>query len=177
MFAALTNFNKLSAVCLWLLLSLSLPTLALPEDSQQPIKISADSAIRDEKQGTTIYQGNVDMTQGTLRIQADKITIYANANTIETIIAIGQPARFRQQPEPDKGDVVANANTIEYRVAQEIMTLTSNAAINQDGASISGDSIKYDIAAGRIEAGKSESGTGDSGRVNVVLPPTAPQPE
>ena len=40
--------------------------LALPDDREQPISIKADKAVRDEKQGFTIYSGNVIMEQGSL---------------------------------------------------------------------------------------------------------------
>jgi len=48
--------------------------LALPDDREQPIRITADQALRDEKQGFTEYTGNVRMDQGSLHIEADKIT-------------------------------------------------------------------------------------------------------
>ena len=44
--------------------------LGLPSDREQPIHISADKALRDEKKGITVYQGNVEMNQGSLRIEA-----------------------------------------------------------------------------------------------------------
>jgi lipopolysaccharide export system protein LptA len=59
------------------LLSISLASnwcLALPDDREQPIHISADKALRDEKQGVTIYSGNVQMNQGSMHIEADKRT-------------------------------------------------------------------------------------------------------
>ena len=58
------------------LLALPVAALALPEDRDQPIRITADQALRDEKQGFTVYSGNVNMDQGTLHIDADKITVY-----------------------------------------------------------------------------------------------------
>ena len=62
-----------------LLLLLSLPaalTHALPDDRDQPIHITADKALRDEKKGVTIYSGNVQMVQGSLELEADTLTIY-----------------------------------------------------------------------------------------------------
>jgi len=46
-------------------------SLALPDDRDQPIRITADTAIRDEKQGFTVYTGNVHMIQGSLDILAN----------------------------------------------------------------------------------------------------------
>ncbi len=164
--------------CLTLLITIASITIAtsplaiaLPEDSQQPIHISSDSAIRDDKRGLTIYEGDVDITQGTLNIRADKVTIYSDAKQVTKMIALGKPARFKQKPEPEKGDVIAKADTIEYRVTKKIITLTDNASLDQDGSKITGDKIDYDINAARIEAAGSEQPESGNGRVNVVIPP------
>ncbi len=149
--------------------------IALPEDSQQPIHISSDSAIRDDKRGLTIYEGDVDITQGTLNIRADKVTIYSDAKQVTKMIALGKPARFKQKPEPEKGDVIAKADTIEYRVTKKIITLTDNASLDQDGSKITGDKIDYDINAARIEAAGSSQPENGNGRVNVVIPPAPSQ--
>ena len=52
-------------------------SLALPDDRQQPIHISADNALRDEKKGITIYRGNVVLNQGSLHISANRITDFS----------------------------------------------------------------------------------------------------
>jgi len=153
----------------------SLPVFSLPEDSQQPILISSNSAVKDDKQGFTIYQGDVDIKQGSLNIKADKVTIYSASEAVTKIIAEGKPASFKQKPEINKGDVLAKANTIEYRVIQKKITLTEDASLDQDGSSIKGNKIDYDIDAARIEAAGNQGQNGDGGRVNVVIPPSTPQ--
>ncbi|MGH1486456.1 MAG: lipopolysaccharide transport periplasmic protein LptA [Cellvibrionaceae bacterium] len=142
---------------------------ALPEDSQQPIRITSDSAIKDNKNGFTVYEGDVDMNQGSLNIKADKVTIYIENEEVTTIIAEGKPARFKQKPEPDQEDVLAKALTIEYRVAKKIITLTKNASLDQQGSTITGNIINYDINAARVEADSTESD-----RVEVVIPAKTP---
>lgn len=146
-------------------------SFSLPEDSQKPILISSNSAIKDDKLGLTIYQGDVDIKQGSLNIKADKVTIYSVAEEVTKIVAEGKPASFKQQPEINKGDVLAKANTIEYRVSQKKITLTTEASLDQDGSSISGDKINYDMQAARIEAAGNTKSNGEDGRINVVIPP------
>ncbi|MFT6388223.1 MAG: lipopolysaccharide export system protein LptA [Cellvibrionaceae bacterium] len=146
-------------------------SVSLSEDSQQPILISSNSAIKDDKRGLTVYQGDVDIKQGSLNIKADKVTIYVVAKEVTKIIAEGKPASFKQQPEPDKGDLLAKANTIEYRVAQKKITLTTDASLDQDGSSITSDKINYDMVSARIEAAGNTDSNGENGRVNVVMPP------
>ena len=76
--------------------------LALPDDQQQPIKIAADTATRDERAGITIYEGNVQLTQGSLKIVADMLTVTQNGSTANIIVATGNPATLTQQPEADQ---------------------------------------------------------------------------
>jgi lipopolysaccharide export system protein LptA len=162
--------NKLGKVAAIALSSLivvfsGLPfAFALPEDSQQPISISSDSAIKDNKKGITIYEGNVDMKQGTLNIKADSVQIFIEESEVTKIIAKGNPARFKQQPDLEKGDVLARAKTIEYSINKKTIVLTESASLDQEGSTITGDVINYDIDAARVEADS------DKGRVNVVIP-------
>ena len=73
-------------LCLTWLSSLVLLTsnlaLALPDDANQPISIIADSAIKDDKLGLTVYEGNVSFNQGSLNILADKVTILVIAEKV-----------------------------------------------------------------------------------------------
>ena len=70
--------NDLPARLLVLLLMTLITSLsqALPSDREQPIKITADSAVRNEQTGETRYEGSVELTQGSLHIEADLLTLY-----------------------------------------------------------------------------------------------------
>lgn len=141
---------------------------ALPEDRQQPIRISADQALRDERQGFTEYTGNVRMQQGSLQIEAEKITVFHQQAHADRILAEGSPARMQQQPDADKGIVHAAAQRIEYFKAEERVHLQRQARIEQEGSIVTGDSIDYYMAEQRVraDAGRRE----DGGRVEVVIP-------
>lgn len=144
---------------------------ALPEDRDQPIRIEADEALRDEKQGFTRYTGNVKMDQGTLHIEADEVTVYHLEKEADKIVATGKPARLQQQPEPDKGLVKARAETIEYYKNDDRVQLLDKASIEQDGSTVAGDSIEYFISEQRVRADSDRSR--DGSRVQVVIPAQA----
>ena len=165
----------LTLVLLMLALLQANSGLALPEDESQPIHISADQAVRNEKQGVTIYTGNVEMKQGSLLIEADKITIFHDDKAADKIIASGQPARLQQRPDPLKGPIAASANTIEYYKSEERIHLITNALIKQDGATVSGQSINYFVAEQKVMADSDTSNKSD--RVEVVIPSQALQKE
>lgn len=148
------------------------PASALPGDRQQPIRISADSALRDEKQGFTVYTGNVELVQGSLQIRAERVTIHHRMDAAERIVAEGSPAHLQEQPEPEKGLLHARARVIEYFNSEERVQLRREASIEQDGSVVTGDSIDYFIAEQRVRADSDSSG--DSGRrVEVVIPAAA----
>ncbi|MEZ5573639.1 MAG: lipopolysaccharide transport periplasmic protein LptA [Halioglobus sp.] len=163
---------------LGLLMALCIPTTcvqALPDDRDQPIHITADKALRDEKKGVTIYSGNVVLIQGSMELEADKLTIFHPSEEAEEIVAEGNPAKMRQQPELDKAVVHAHGNVITYFRNEDKVHLQTDARIEQDGAVVSGDSIDYFIAKQVITAESDQSQEGD--KVIVVIPPSMQQKE
>ncbi|MFT4767968.1 MAG: lipopolysaccharide export system protein LptA [Glaciecola sp.] len=141
---------------------------ALPDDRLQSIEITATRAVRDERAGFTVYSGDVIMQQGSLHIEADKITIFHDSEAADRIIAVGDPATLRQQPEIDKGFVTARAGRIVYEKSREWVQLRESAVIEQDGAVVSGESIDYFMAEQRVRADAAPENAND--RVQVIIP-------
>ena len=147
------------------------PALSLPDDRDKPIRITADTAIRDEKQGFTVYTGNVHMIQGSLDIVADKLTIYHENADADKIVAEGNPAKMKQRPAVDEPMVRARAQTIEFYKLEDRVHLKIDAHITRDdGSSVTGDSIDYYISDELIKADSDQSPDGSP--VVVVIPPT-----
>ena len=141
----------------------------------RPIRITADTAIRDEKQGFTIYSGNVHMIQGSMDIVADKVTIFHEAAQADKIVAEGKPAKMQQRPAIGEPMVQAQAEIIEYFKTEDRVHLRVNANIVQDGASMAGDTIDYYIADQLVKADSNQAVNGN--RVQVVIPPTVVREE
>ncbi|KAA1192783.1 lipopolysaccharide transport periplasmic protein LptA [Pseudohalioglobus sediminis] len=173
MCSSLDRFIACAVICLAMLA----PGVsnALPDDREQPIHIEADEALRDEKQGFTRYQGNVQMDQGSLRIEADQITIYHTGEEADRVLATGKPARMQQQPDPEKGLLKARADTITYVKSEQRVELRSNAHIEQDGSIVTGDYIDYFIEQELVKAGS--AGGENASRVQVVIPAEVLQDE
>lgn len=144
--------------------------LALEDDRAQPIRITADRASRDERAGETRYEGNVMLSQGSLQINADSVTVQHTTEQANTIVATGSPATLTQIPNPEQAAVNAEAGRIEYWRDLEKITLTENARIEQDGATVTGVRIDYLVAEQRVQA---SGEAGDGQRVEVVIPPSA----
>lgn len=159
-----------AAVALALGLSLCASLQALPSDREQKITIESDRAQLDDKTGITIYEGAVQMNQGTLRITADKITVHSVNRKVNRIVAVGQPAYFQQQPAVDQQLVTAEGNTIDYRLDREELQLLENASLEQQGSTMSGDRIDYNIRDAIVVAIGDPTKT-ENQRIQIVIPP------
>lgn len=160
---------SLSALAISLASSL---TLSLPEDRYQPINVQANKAVQNNspEQMTTVYTGDVVITQGSMKINGDEVTIVSQNGEIQHLVAVGQPARFEQQSSADKAPVIAHGNTIDYRLAKDLVVLKEQASIEQEGSLVTGAQIDYNISEERVVA------NGGKDRVNITLPPSKPTP-
>ena len=140
--------------------------IALPNDSEQPINVSADKAFKSAKLGSTIYEGNVLITQGSIRITGDKISIFDKNGTVTKMVAKGQPATFKQKPEIHSADTIANGSTIEYDINEETLLLLDNALLKQESRTTNSNKITYDMKTEVVNAGD------NTGRVIMVLEPS-----
>lgn len=147
----------------------SMSAFALASDAKQPIRLVADKATYNEKTGVTSYSGNVVISQGSFQMTAQRLVVTLDNNRrIASAVATGQPATMQQKIDADKGLAKGQASKITYNANTGIITLLGGARLNQAGASISGNSIRYSLKAGDFEA----KGQG-SNRVELVFPPSA----
>ncbi|AKH68861.1 lipopolysaccharide transport periplasmic protein LptA [Spongiibacter sp. IMCC21906] len=153
-----------------ILLSIAGTAYCLPDDRNQAINLSSDRATYENNQG--IYSGNVKMSQGSLKIEADKLVIVESNRKVEKVIAHGRPAKFEQQPREGEGVVIASANTVEYKLNDEEILLQKNASITHQGSKISGDRVVY---SGKKQTVVADGGSAaENGRVKMTLQPQNP---
>lgn len=142
---------------------------ALDSDRDAPVNLEADQATYNQKTGVTVYKGNVIVTQGTIRVEADNVVAILDADrTIKNVTATGKPARFQQRISLDKGIVYGNGDQLYYDATTSQLTLTGQAHLSQDGSSFNSNILRYGMTQGDIE------GNGNSQqRVQMVIPPSA----
>lgn len=168
---ATSRARKINIVSLSKLLLLGIfafsKTYALPSDTKQPVKLTADKATFNEKTGVTEYTGRVTISQGSLNISANRLTIYINDDgSIKSAQATGSPATMQQQLSKGKGLSKGSAGSIAYDAKTGIILLKGSAKLSQDGASISGEHIRYSLSAGDFEAKR-----GSTKQVELIIPP------
>lgn len=161
---------------LWILIfSLSSPAWALSSDRSQPLNIQSDAAMIDDNSGLAVYTGNVVVTQGSIRIDADKVTInYTKKQDLEKVVAEGKPAKFKQTPDGGKADILAKSGRMEYFADKDTLHLLQNAEVRQAQDSFAAQRIMYDTKTGVIQADKGES---KDGRISVVIQPRSDKTE
>jgi len=158
-----TNLSLLSGI---IISALSTFAYALPSDISQPIRIEADSAVRDEGKGQTIYQGDVKISQGSLVITAERIAIQDTNSQPDSIIASGAPATLSQQLTAEGERVYASALRIEYVLSSGKVEFKQQAKMSQGGSKISSETISYNVKEQIINAQSSGQGS----RVEMVIP-------
>ncbi|MGH8352874.1 MAG: lipopolysaccharide transport periplasmic protein LptA [Pseudomonas sp.] len=147
---------------------------ALPSDREQPIRVQADTAELDDKQGVAVYRGDVVITQGTLKITGDTVTITQDKNgDIEVFTSVGKPAYYEQKPAVDKQIVKAYGLTIQYFAANEQIVLVDQAKVIQEGNTFEGEKIVYDTQRQIVNAGRATGATVTTPRprIDMVIQP------
>lgn len=136
------NLNKL-AVSLITITLFSASALALESDFDQAIHVSSVKQHANMKSNTVIFTDEVLLTQGSIKITADKLTVVrGNKPNHETMIAEGNVATFHQTQDDGK-PLDAQAKHILYDVAKGTITLTKKAQVKQLDSQINGAKIVY----------------------------------
>ncbi len=142
---------------------------ARKSDFSQPIDVSADRSEFDEKAGVQVLIGNVEISQGTMRIKADRIAITLKNNRLSRIDGSGSPIQFQQENEA--GELVTGeANEINYNAEDGSLVLTGKATLKQPRQRLQSERIVFNSTEQKVSAEG-----GESGRVSIRIQPPEPQ--
>lgn len=150
--------------------------LALAEqaDRNQPVNLEADRISIDDARKVHVFEGNVRLSQGSLRIEAARITVSQDQAGFQRGTAEGQPARFQQKREGRDDLVSGEARRIDYDARLEKVEFVGSAIVRSGPDEIRGDYIGYDAREERYFAeARPDAGTGaaGSGRVRATIQP------
>ncbi|OLO03800.1 MULTISPECIES: lipopolysaccharide transport periplasmic protein LptA [Salinicola] len=159
----------------------SLPAVALESDASAAIEIAADQLEIDDRQGTAVYTGDVDMRQGSMNLKAARVDIQRGANgQVSQVTAKGgggERAYLEQKPAPDEDLVKGWGDTVVYHAAERRVELIGNAELHQAGDTFDGAYVEYYLDSRRIQARASQDSDGNSdGRVRMTLTPRDASP-
>lgn len=150
-----------------LLLGAGAPALALESDRQQEVKINADQFGGSIKDGTSLFQGNVRIQQGSLDIRASRGEFTQDDGAVSRALLTGSPATLVQSMDAG-GLLKAQASTIDYKVADEKVELRGGAVLERPQGTLRSERVVYSVKTGEMEAGATGGG------VQLIIPPKAP---
>jgi len=157
--------------------------LALAEkaDRSKPMVLEADKrGTVDAQKQSTVFTGNVVITQGTLQIRAERVEIQEGKEGFRTAVAFGvaqQPAFFKQKRDGVDENVEGTAERIEFDEKNDTLRLSGNPVVRrlrgpQLADEITGNLITWD---NRTEVftvdGGARTPANPSGRVRMLLSP------
>jgi len=154
-------------ILLYAALVLALPSTlsARTEDFSQPLEFKADRLENDEKAGLHRLMGNVRITQGSMQITADKITVTLKDNKASIVTGEGSPIVFKQ--ENDAGELVqGECRRITYDAANGRLTLSGDATLTEPKQALRSDKIVFDSITQTVVAEG-----GDTGQVTITIQP------
>ena len=118
-------------------------------DRSQPLTIEADkTSTVDLAKRVVSFHGRVLLTQGSLRIQADRMDVTEVAGGHRTALARGlaeQPAQFREKRDGVDEFVEGRAQLIEYDSREEVMRLTGQAVVRRLRGTQLADEIQGEV--------------------------------
>lgn len=156
--------------------------LAEKSDRDKPLHIQADLASVDDANQTSVFTGNVIMTQGTLIIRGDKIVITQDKDGFKHGTATGKQANFRQKREGLDEYVEGYGDRIEYDTRTETLDLYGKARMKREQDEANGEHIAYDSKTEVFRVvGSASRNAPLQGRAHAILQPrskdAAPAPK
>jgi lipopolysaccharide export system protein LptA len=146
------------------LCALSLSALALKTDRTAPMDMKADRWSGDLLKGQQVFEGNVQISQGSLKIIAVRAKMRYENGEVGSAVLEGNPATVTQTREGG-GEVRAQAKTINYDLAANKVTLIGAVHIEENGNTTTGERFEYALDSGAI------AGNGGTGQVTMRLVP------
>ena len=159
----------------FLLSILATPVLAEKADRDKPTQVEANKMTADDVRRLNVFEGDVVVTKGTIRLTADRLVVRQDAEGFQLATATGKPARFRQRQDAKPGEkeaiwVEGEALRIELDDRNQKIELFDKARVNRGGDEVAGDYIFVDQRADFYQVSSGKSGAGEKpGRVKAVI--------
>ena len=154
------------------LFALTMPLSAMAQTSQQaPVEVEADRLDLDQRAGTAVYTGDVDIRQGEMQLRGERVEIERNeAGELSKATSTGERAYLRHQAEGQDGPTEGWARRIIYHVAERRVELIDQAELIQLEDTFTGGRLEYFIDREVIQARSDVDGS-EPQRIRMTLQP------
>ena len=149
-------------------------------DRDKPMHLEANRVLVDDARQTSSFEGRVQLTQGTLLLQADKIVVSEDAQGFQHMTATGRPAKFRQRFEGTDDYAEGYGERIEYDTRADTVDFFEQARVKRGLDEVSGAHITYstrtEVFEVRGDPATANDGHSPGGRVRAVIQPKNSKP-
>jgi lipopolysaccharide export system protein LptA len=145
MFAPRMNLLPNKSVLLLSLLLVGHAATAHAEksDHDKPIQIASDHLNVDDANRISTFEGKVELTQGTIRVIAEKLVVTEDAAGNKLCVATGNLASFRQKRDGANEYVEGYGERIEYDTRTETVNFYVRARVKREQDDVRGEHITY----------------------------------
>jgi lipopolysaccharide export system protein LptA len=156
----------------------ALPAAAEKADREKEIVIGADRSVGDDANHTLTLEGNVVVTQGTMRMTAAKVVVREDAQRNKIYVATGAPVTFRQKRDNVDEYIEGFAQRAEFDERNDMLKLFNNARVKSNLNEITGEYISYDMRRELAEVTGAPPGQAapPNSRVKVIIVPAKKEP-
>jgi len=119
---------------------------AVNADPNAPVEITADNLSIDQASGSAVFQGNVVMGQGDLRLSAGRVqVIYNDASGDISRLSASGGVTFVTETE------AAEASTAEYNLDAGTLVMSGDVLLTQGASAIASDRMRVDLTTGAAQ--------------------------
>ncbi len=147
------------------------PAHAEKADRDKPVNLEADTVTLDDIRKTSVYQGNVILSQGTLMLRADHVQVTQNAEGLDKVSATGRPVAFRQKLDGREEFIEGFADRIEFDSVSSQLELIGQARLRRGTDELRGAQISYNANTEFYKVVGQPGARTPSGRVRAVIRP------
>ena len=152
----------------------AMPVMADRADREKQIVVAGDRALAMDAEKTLVFDGNVVITQGTMRITAAKVTVREDKDKHQYYVASGAPVTFRQKRDNVDEWIEGFAERAEFDDRNDVLKLSNRARVKRNNDELTGEFITYDMRREVAEVTGAPGGASapnNTGRVKVIITP------
>lgn len=141
-------------------------------DREKEIQVLADRLSADDAKKEALYEGNVVVTQGTMRITSSRIVVREDPDGFRSFVATGSPVTFRQKRDAGDDWIDGSAQRAEFDTRNDLLRLYNGARLRSAQGELTGDFISYDRGKEFFEVTGAAPGAPAAGsRVKAIIIP------
>lgn len=149
------------------------PAWAERADREKEIVVQANGSTLDDVNRNVVFDGDVVITQGTMRMTANKVTVHEDPKHHKFYVAYGNPVTFRQKRDNVDEYVEGYAQRAEFDDLNDMLKLYDKARVKSAQNELTGNFISYDMAKELAQVTGAPPGqkAPEGSRVKVIIIP------